>query len=223
MSTDTLAIWNAVEKTDPRFTKQVNMGRKFTSVDGQYVIKRMTEVYGTIGEGWTWDAEHSVLELKDRTLAVSDVRVKVNGEAGIRQWGPVRATNELVSAKGRFDEDAFKKATTDALTKALSHVGIAADVYLGMFDDNKYVSQMRQEYAKQDAPVPHGSIPIPEPATVETLTEAQQKTIGDMAFQAGTNINRIAEAFGVNQLSEIPADQYQRIISNLKRKMEKAA
>jgi len=226
MSIDTLATWNAVAKTDPKFTKQVNMGRRFTSIDGQYVIKRMTEVCGQIGEGWTWHAEHSVLEMKERTLAVCDVTVTVSGDPSICKWGPVRAMNELINSKGRFDEDAPKKAMTDALTKALSHIGIAADVRLGMFDDNKYVEAMRREHAQQQsAPVPHGSIPIPpddpqaSQPVIETLTEEQVKTISDMAFQASTDLSRIAQAFGVEQVQDIPSDQYGRVINGLKRKL----
>jgi hypothetical protein len=45
-----------------------------------------------------------------------------------------------------IDNDAFKKATTDALTKLLSHLGFNADVFLGLFDDNKYVKRMEQEF-----------------------------------------------------------------------------
>ena len=48
-----------------------------------------------------------------------------------------------------------KKATTDALTKLLSRLGFNADVFLGLYDDNKYVEQVASEFAaaeKQSAP-----------------------------------------------------------------------
>ena len=38
---------------------------------------------------------------------------------------------------------------TDALTKAFSHLGVSADVFLGLFDNNKYVQEMK---AKFEAP-----------------------------------------------------------------------
>lgn len=47
----------------------------------------------------------------------------------------------------RIDNDAFKKATTDALTKLISHLGFNADVFMGQFDDNKYVEKMRAEFS----------------------------------------------------------------------------
>jgi hypothetical protein len=43
------------------------------------------------------------------------------------------------------DTDAYKKASTDGLTKALSHLGFNADVFLGQFDDNKYVEGLKKE------------------------------------------------------------------------------
>jgi hypothetical protein len=39
------------------------------------------------------------------------------------------------------DEEAPKKSVTDAISKALSWLGFAADVYLGKFDGNKYTNE----------------------------------------------------------------------------------
>jgi len=38
---------------------------------------------------------------------------------------------------------------TDALTKAFSHLGVSADVFLGLFDNNKYVSDMKEKFAAE--------------------------------------------------------------------------
>ena len=59
----------------------------------------------------------------------------------IVQFGQKR----LNSSKGP-DEDAVKKAVTDGLTKCLSYLGFNADVFLGKFDDNKYVEKMTAEH-----------------------------------------------------------------------------
>ena len=55
----------------------------------------------------------------------------------VEQWGQ----NGLYidSAKNKPDTDCMKKATTDGLTKCLTYLGFNADVFLGKFDDNKYV------------------------------------------------------------------------------------
>jgi len=33
------------------------------------------------------------------------------------------------------------------MTKAMSHLGMSADVFLGLFDSNKYVSEMKEKFA----------------------------------------------------------------------------
>ena len=47
------------------------------------------------------------------------------------------------------DTDCMKKATTDGLTKGLTYFGFNADVFLGKFDDNKYVEELKK---KQEPP-----------------------------------------------------------------------
>ena len=47
------------------------------------------------------------------------------------------------TVNGRIDDDFAKKVATDALTKGLSKLGFNADVFLGLFDDNKYVNQLK--------------------------------------------------------------------------------
>ncbi len=52
------------------------------------------------------------------------------------------------------DDEAFKKAFTDAVTNALKLIGVGADVHMGLFDDSKYVASLREtrEQAHQNAP-----------------------------------------------------------------------
>ena len=140
-----LHIWNKVEKTDPKHTKAVSYGtRKFTAIDAQYQILRATEVFGPVGEGWGYECEHSIQD----GLAVCDVRLWYGGTKR-QTFGPVRGMSAVrpkdKNGNERLDDDCAKKAMTDALTKALSHLGFSADVFLGKFDDNKYVASLKVE------------------------------------------------------------------------------
>lgn len=150
--TDNMRIWDAVSKTDPKHTKAVSFGaRKFTSIDAHWQIMRMTEQFGPIGEGWGYEATHSVATMGDMHLAICDVLIwwqNGNAERIPCRYGPVRGTAELYTIGKRLDDDAPKKCLTDALTKGLSHLGLSADVFLGLFDDNKYVQKMTQEFNK---------------------------------------------------------------------------
>jgi hypothetical protein len=51
---------------------------------------------------------------------------------------------------GRGDDEAFKKAYTDALGNALKHLGANADIYFGAWDGNKYVDQPKNITPHED-------------------------------------------------------------------------
>ena len=58
---------------------------------------------------------------------------------------PAKA-DALYKKAGTLDDEAPKKALTDAMTKAFSHLGVSADVFLGLFDNNKYVATMKEKF-----------------------------------------------------------------------------
>lgn len=161
-----MKIWDALKTTDPKYTKLVTFGRKFTSINSQWQLQRMTEQFGPIGRGWGYTVEHDVQRLHDwYALAVADVTIWWRDAADdkIASYGPVRGTAPLLepardkgkliyegdgaTVKLHLDDDAGKKAMTDALTKGLSHIGLSADVFLGLFDDNKYVRRVAEQFA----------------------------------------------------------------------------
>jgi hypothetical protein len=155
-----MSIWDAVSKTDVDHTKEVSFGRKFTAIDAHSQIMEATRLFGPVGEGWGYDNEYGETHLQDgRIIAWCDVRfwwVRTGEWEGIRthdpkrHFGPVRggAILQALNKDGSFkqpDTDAYKKASTDGLTKLISHLGFNADVFLGMFDDNKYVQGLQKE------------------------------------------------------------------------------
>lgn len=176
--TENTRIWDALKVTDPKYTKKVEFGRKFTSINSQWQLQRMTEQFGPIGKGWGYTVQHSVERITpEYVLAIADVSIwwmEARADANTRvvetsSFGPVRGMSPILEM-GRNglvrDDDAGKKAMTDALTKGLSHLGLSADVFLGLFDDNKYVSQVREQFKEgrpQEMTPPSGEPPsIPD-------------------------------------------------------------
>jgi len=162
---DNLKIWSAVEKTDPDSTKKVTFGRTFTAIDAHSQIKAATEQFGPIGQGWGYNTDYGFQTIGDDVLVWCDLVLwwaKPGEWEGIKtpgynsQYGPVRGMAQVTAwTAGRKDRkapdnDAAKKAMTDALTKALSHLGFNADVFLGKFDDNKYVQQRQSDVDKEN-------------------------------------------------------------------------
>ncbi len=50
-----LDIWDKLASSDPKYLKKVSFGsRSFTAIDPQYQVRKMTEQFGPVGEGWGW-------------------------------------------------------------------------------------------------------------------------------------------------------------------------
>lgn len=140
-----MKIWNAVKETDPNHTKKVAQRGGFTAIDAQYTVQKATEVFGPVGLGWGYRADYELLDLGDDKVISCQVELW-HGERS-NTFGPFIGMNVLYDGKrGRIDDDAGKKAMTDALTKGLSHLGFGADVFLGQYDDNKYMSEISKKY-----------------------------------------------------------------------------
>jgi hypothetical protein len=140
-------LWDQVCKTDPRHTKKVNQRGGFTAIDAHYQVQRATEIFGPVGIGWGYINGEPIF--KD-SLVFIPVTLWHGDRANT--FGPIYGGAEVISNNGRTDNDALKKASTDGLTKALSHLGFNADVFLGKFDDNKYLADVTREFANADNP-----------------------------------------------------------------------
>ncbi len=148
--TDNLRIWNKVEKTNPAHTKKVNQRGGFTAISASYQILAATEQFGPIGIGWGYTTGDPIIVDK---LVMVPVTLWHGDRAN--SYGPMLGCEEWQDKNGRLDSDAPKKAVTDGLTKLLSQLGFNADVFLGKFDDQKYVAQMEREFAEPEAPEPN--------------------------------------------------------------------
>jgi hypothetical protein len=160
-----MVIWDKVSKTDVDHTKEVSFGRKFTAIDAHSQIMEATRMFGPVGEGWGYENVFGTIDTGRELYITCDLTMwwSTQGEwegnkvSHRRSFGPIRGLCVLqgVKADGKVkpaDSDAAKKAMTDALTKGLSHLGFNADVFLGQFDDNKYVTALKHEkQAEQSA------------------------------------------------------------------------
>ena len=139
-----LELWSKVEKTNPEYTKKANVkGNLLTSIAPQYQIKQATEQIGVYGIGWGFRSMEFDYTLANIGMATfKAVFYFPNGEFEI--VNSVQLYKD--GAQTKIDDDFAKKVETDTLTKALSKLGFNADIFLGKFDDTKYVEQMKQEF-----------------------------------------------------------------------------
>lgn len=164
--TDNLALWDQVSKTDPVHTKPIT-GKAYsgTSPRPYYLIRRATETFGPIGIGWGFTVVEE--QLLDGALIEPGFFEKVH-TARVRLWfnwngqrGEFEHVGQTVFCGRRkpkkegekgipfTDEDAPKKSVTDAIVKALSMLGFAGDIFMGRYDDSKYVAETRAEFAEK--------------------------------------------------------------------------
>lgn len=147
-------VWDKLGKTDPAHTKKFQRagGFKGTAIKPIYTERKMTEVFGPCGVGWGIDApSFQTAAGSDGQLAVYcwvSIWVNVDGKVSAPIYGVggdmviVKQTSGL-----RTDDEAFKKAFTDAVGNAMKHLGMSADVHMGLFDDSKYVDERTREEA----------------------------------------------------------------------------
>ncbi len=129
---ENLKFWNSVCVTNPDDTTPVEFGKiKFTAIDAYTQIRSATEQWGMYGKAWGVRVEKYELMI-DRLIYTGTFFYPDGGEFAIG--------SSIKISK----EDCVKKVKTDALTKGLSFLGYNADVFLGKFDDNKYVADLKK-------------------------------------------------------------------------------
>ena len=92
-------------------------------------------VFCTVGLWYIERSEGSSLSKSETVYGVGGDKLLIKGSNG-----------------SRTSDEAFKAAYTDALGNAMKLIGVAADVHMGLFDDNKYVAEMKAEFKNHDAP-----------------------------------------------------------------------
>lgn len=172
MSKENLELWNAVEKTNPKYTKKANVkGNNITAISPQYQIKNVTEQFGSYGKTWgfkTLDFDYTLVDNLG-LVVLHAVFFYPGGEFPIKNAQALFIDN----AKTKIDDNFAKKLETDTLTKAISKLGFNADIFMGLFDDVKYLAEVTKEFAN---PKPNATAEILEKAKAGNFTIEQIKT-----------------------------------------------
>lgn len=117
--------------------KEHGTKKNLSSISPQYIIDRLNDVFGV--NGWHFHTE--IVDKKDKMVVVIGYLI-------ICEYGVLK------QAYGGNDNndlgDAYKGASTDALTKAASMIGIAGDVYKGLQSHKTKPTQNRQPATDKD-------------------------------------------------------------------------
>jgi hypothetical protein len=146
-----LDLWEWHADIDPKFTKPIT-GKQYkgTSPNPQYVIRCLTEMFGPVGQGFGWEiVREEFTPLGEEVLHWCRIRFwHGRREDWFESYGQTKA---LLKTKNGLmaDEDAPKKSLTDAIVKAASHIGVAANIFLGRWDDQKYVQSVADSFREE--------------------------------------------------------------------------
>ena len=179
---DNLHIYKQVSSVpeDAQKPFESSWGKKLTEINGMWRIQKLTELFGPCGEGWfTEVTRQERVDFPNGEVCVfTDINLYLKDTKTGRWSKPIRGTggNRLVlkNADGLFiDDEAYKKAYTDALGIACKALGFGADIYWGR-NDSKYDSGT----ATTASPSAKASDSKPETAAAPQKTETTDSVKG---------------------------------------------
>ena len=155
---DNLSIYERVRSVPTEAKKAIEAGRLKgkSDINPMWRIKKLTEVFGPVGFGWYTEVVKTWTEVDEN----SDVAVFVDINLFVKKDGewskPIYGNggNKLISHERKYengqsvytpylDDDAYKKAYTDAISVAAKALGVGADVYFEK-DVTKYDTAQSQ-------------------------------------------------------------------------------
>ena len=152
-----LSIYERVRCVPKEAKKEIEAGRLKGKhdINPMWRIKALTEVFGPAGFGWYTEVVRTWTEASESgEMAVFvdiNLYVKKDGEWSRPIFG--NGGNRLISNEKKYengqqvyipylDDDAYKKAYTDAISVAAKALGVGADVYFEK-DKGKYASEAK--------------------------------------------------------------------------------
>lgn len=218
--TDHMELWNRRRTPNPKYVKEFNRGGGFkgSSTNTQYIVQMATEEWGPNGIGWGIEIHDEAYmggayidERNQETIhtvrgCVWYTIEEKNGNKTIHRTSEQFGQTTFVGKNkyGVFtDEEAPKKSVTDMMLKCLSLLGFSADIFLGLWDDNKYVNDVKNRYEKSEEKQnkqPDQTVQEPNPIDVaydELISELNEyDNLYDALEWAMNNKDRIAKSLG---------------------------
>lgn len=175
-----------------------------TDINPQWRYHVLTEVFGSCGTGWKYTIDKLWLEQGGNetcAFAMVSLYVKISGS----DWSdaiPGIGGSKLVASESsgpHTSDECFKMAVTDALSVACKMLGVAADIYAGLWDGSKYIE--KKDKAK----------PV-------YIAKDQQKEIYDLLRETETDLPKFLEVAKASELATILVDNFPYLIKQLSRK-----
>lgn len=200
MDNENMKLYEAVRVVPNTAKKEIIAGRLKgkTDINPMWRIKTLTEQFGPAGQGWQANITERWVDRNEQTgEAIANIVIILHYKEGDK-WNDVMGVGGamLISNEknGPYtDDEAWKKAYTDAISVACKALGIGADVYWDK-DATKY---SEHETDEQDT----GNTQKAKKAVKET---AKEETAATSESTSKSEVNPKAQAFAqqLNKLIE---------------------
>lgn len=142
---DNMSLWEQVKRPPSEALKKITGGRLkgMTDIKPQWRYQVMTEVFGPCGEGWRFTIDNLWTEAGSDGQIIAFAQISLFHKTEKEWSAPIPGVGgSLLVAKEsaglHTSDEAYKMAITDALSVAMKHLGVAADIYAGLWDGSKY-------------------------------------------------------------------------------------
>lgn len=218
-----LRIYDAVRKVPQEAIKPITAGRLkgMSDINPMWRIKKLTEMFGPCGEGWYYtDPDVQYIPGASGTIAcIVHTSISYKTDDGWSHPVPGIGGSMYVSQEknGLYtDDEAPKKALTDALSVACKALGIGADVYWEK-DRTKYTEHQKtaDDAAQKPQKKPENIEPMqrPEPAQKRMATPEQiDYILANIDYQ---NYESAMSAFGPD-LERMTYKQAEKLIERIR-------
>jgi hypothetical protein len=189
---DNLNIWNKLKAVPSAAKKKIFAGRLkgMTDIKPQWRLQMMTEQFGPVGIGWYYEPIKKWTEECGGEIS-AHVDLNLYLKDGDNWSAPIFGTGgamllsmektkeydkpiyEFPGLKPYHSDEAYKMATTDALSVAMKQLGVAADVYMGL-SDSKYDKPADNTHKAPEKPAQKF-----EEYTSKAMTGKQKGTLRD--------------------------------------------
>ena len=152
-----LSIYESVREVPKEAKKEIEAGRLKGKhdINPMWRIKALTEVFGPAGFGWYTEIVRTWTEASESGEMAVFVDINLFAEKDGERSRPIfgHGGNKLIANEKKYengqqvyipylDDDAYKKAYTDAISVAAKALGVGADVYFEK-DKGKYASEAK--------------------------------------------------------------------------------
>lgn len=222
-----LEYYNLARSVPKEAQKTIQAGRLkgMTDVNPMWRIKKMTEMFGPCGRAWGIDDEKVTRWTDD---APDGTRL-ANVQISVRVTYPDGTSGTILGIGGayliakesgglRLDDEAWKKAYTDAQSTAFKLLGVAADVYFAN-DTTKYTSA--SNFA-EDKPKPEAK---PKRAAEQEKSLRRLQELEEIVAEIGYDLEDLRaicqSKLGTEAIETLPQENYTRLKNYLIRLVEK--